>query len=61
MRLAITSLSRILVGVSEEVKERKSGGLFKHLLNREEDVLWVSDRIKVVAEAIGDFKVRCAV
>ncbi|KAJ7683397.1 hypothetical protein B0H14DRAFT_3177135, partial [Mycena olivaceomarginata] len=42
-------LGRTLVGVSEEVKERKSGGFFKHLLNREEDVLWVSDRIKVVA------------
>jgi hypothetical protein len=47
-----------LVSVSEEVKQRKSGGFFKRLLNHEEDVLWVSDRIKVVAEAIGDFKVR---
>jgi hypothetical protein len=50
-----------LVGVSEEAKQRKSGGFFKRLLNHEEDVHWVSDRIKVVAEAIGDFKVRCAV
>ncbi|KAJ7871678.1 hypothetical protein B0H14DRAFT_3568781 [Mycena olivaceomarginata] len=46
---------------AEEVKPRKSGGFFKRLLNHEEDVLWVSDRIKVVAEAIGDFKLDTAV
>ncbi|KAJ7327974.1 WD40-repeat-containing domain protein, partial [Mycena albidolilacea] len=49
-------LGSILVGVSEEVKQRKSGGFFKRLLNHEEDVLWVSERIKAVAEAIGDFE-----
>jgi hypothetical protein len=54
---AIKSFSSILVGVSEEVKQRKSGGFFKRLLNHKEDVLWVSERIKAVAEAIGDFKV----
>ncbi|KAJ7790469.1 hypothetical protein B0H14DRAFT_3161388, partial [Mycena olivaceomarginata] len=36
-------LGSILVGVSEEVKQRKSGGFFKRLLNHEEDVLWVSE------------------
>ncbi|KAJ7795099.1 hypothetical protein B0H14DRAFT_3158809, partial [Mycena olivaceomarginata] len=30
-------LGRTLVGVSEEVKQRKSGGFFKRLLNHEED------------------------
>jgi hypothetical protein len=45
-----------LVGVSEELKQLKSGGFFKRLLNHEE-VLWIADRIKVVAEAIGDFEV----
>jgi hypothetical protein len=58
---AIKSFSSIFVGVSEEVKQRKSSGFIKHLLNHEEDVLWVSERIKAVAEAIGDFKVRSIV
>ncbi|KAJ7837657.1 hypothetical protein B0H14DRAFT_3141332, partial [Mycena olivaceomarginata] len=54
-------LGSILVNVSEEVKQRKSGGFFKRLLNHEEEVLWVSDRIKAVVEAIGDFKLDTAV
>ncbi|KAJ7870725.1 hypothetical protein B0H14DRAFT_3860857 [Mycena olivaceomarginata] len=54
-------LGSTLVSVSEEVKQRKSGGFLKRLLNHEEDVHWVSDRIKAVAEAIGDFKLDTAV
>ncbi|KAJ7698231.1 hypothetical protein B0H14DRAFT_3142154, partial [Mycena olivaceomarginata] len=38
-------LGRTFVGVSEEVKQRKSGGFFKRLLNHEEEVLWIADRI----------------
>ncbi|KAJ7871682.1 hypothetical protein B0H14DRAFT_3439391 [Mycena olivaceomarginata] len=48
-------LGRTLVGVSEELKQPKSDGFFKRLLNHEE-VLWIADRIKVVAEAIRDFE-----
>ncbi|KAJ7327981.1 hypothetical protein DFH08DRAFT_967755 [Mycena albidolilacea] len=54
-------LGSTLVGVSEEVTQRKSGGFFMRLLNHEEDVHWVSDRIKVVAEAIREFKLDTAV
>ncbi|KAJ7672710.1 hypothetical protein B0H14DRAFT_3909244, partial [Mycena olivaceomarginata] len=54
-------LGRTLVGVSEEVKQRKSSGFFKRVLNHEEEVLWIADRIKAVAEAIGDFKLDTAV
>ncbi|KAJ7328014.1 hypothetical protein DFH08DRAFT_884316 [Mycena albidolilacea] len=39
-------LGSILVGVSEEVKQRQSGGFFKRLLNHEEDVLWSQSESK---------------